>query len=483
VQIAKALRLAPGSFLACFFVLALPPARGAERPEKLSPAFHKNRLEELYRRCPDGLILLRGEVSWYRKREMRAFDSSYRDYDFKQERDLYYLTGIEVPDSFVLIDPKKKEVRLYTDWKNDRELQTVKKLEYVQGPYPSAAFLHDVLLRSADYAILYTLYVPFLEAGNLYGKTAALAGVFPPGLGEPLAEETQFAHKLAETFPSHRIKSLFPVLQEMRKVKQEEEVRLLRRANEIAAQGVIEGIKAIRPGLYDHDISAVMQYVFTRGGSVSPTFALNVMSGPNIFLNLLPLWSDYDHLDRQMHAGEAVFLDVGAEVGYYVSDIGRTAPVSGKFSPEQKKLYEVYLPCFLKAEQSIRPGVTQRDLVKVCAACARGQLPKLREPYLRKATEDFIQELETHSSLGHYQDMNVLGVGAGYDEPLVPGMVFAIEPILYSKQQNFAVFLEDVILVTKDGYDVLSHGMPYTVEEIENLMTRKSIIEAIDHGS
>ena len=459
---------------------AVPPCASERRVEKLSPAFHKERLEEIYRRCSDGLILLLGEVDWYRKRELRAFDSSYADFNFKQERNLFYLTGIEVPNSFVLIDPKKKQVRLYTDWKGARELEEVRKLDYVSGPYPAEKFLHDVLLRSGDYTALYALYVPFLEAGNLYGKTGALTGVFPPGLAEPLSEQTQFARLLAETFPSHRIKSLVPALFEMQVIKQDEEIRLLRRANEIAARGVVEGIKAIRPGLYDHDINAVMEFVFTRQGSVSPTFALNVMSGPNSFLDLLPLWSDYDHLDRQMKAGEGVLLDVGVEVGYYVSDIGRSAPVSGKFTVAQKKLYDAYLPCFLKAERSIRPGVSQHDLARICVACAREQLPNLTEGYLRRAVEDFAREVESHSTLGHYQDMNVLGAGPGNDEPLRPGMVFAIEPILYSKEQNFAAFVEDVILVTADGYDVLSKGMPYTADEIERLMSQKSIIEAAD---
>jgi Xaa-Pro aminopeptidase len=195
--------------------------------------------------------------------------------------------------------------------------------------------------------------------------------------------------------------------------------------------------------------------------------------------NLLPLWSDYDHLDRQMHSGEGVFLDVGAEVGYYVSDIGRSAPVSGKFSPEQKELYNAYLPCFLKTEKSIRPGLTQRDLLKICISCARDELSKAQPPYLKTALSDFVRELESHSSLGHYQDMNVLGAGPPDDEPLQPGMVFAIEPILYSPQQNFAVFLEDVILVTDTGYDVLSRGMPYTVREVEDVMRQTSVIEAV----
>ena len=448
-----------------------------QMPDKLSPDFHRNRLEEIYRRCPDGLIVLRGELDWFRKRELRQFDSSYADPDFKQERNLYYLTGIEVPNSFVLIDPKRKEVRLYTDWKGEQELKQLKRLDYVKGPFAASDLLHDVLLRSSEYDTFYTLYVPILEAGTLHGKYSALSGVFAPGMGEPISEDMQFTRKLAELFPGIRVKSINRALVEMQKLKQPEEIRLLRKANDIASHAVVEAMKAFRPALYDHDIKAVINYVFTREGAVYPTFANNVMSGPNMFSNLLPLWSDYYHRDRQLGSGEGAFIDIGAEVGYYVSDIGRTAPVSGRFTPEQRKLYEIYLPCFLKAEQSIRPGVTQHELVKIAAQCAEDQLPHLVGLH-RKATEEWVASMRSHTTLGHYQDMNVLGVGAGDDEPLQPGMVFAIEPVLYSKDLNFAIFMEDVILVTENGYDILSKGMPYSPDEVERLMAQPSLIKA-----
>ncbi len=460
------------------FLLALSPiGLPTAMPDKLSAEFHLNRLEELYRRCPDGLILLRGEQDWFRKRELSQFDASYSDQDFKQERNLYYLTGIELPNSFVLIDPKRKEVRLYSDWKGEYELQQVQKFTYVKGPFPTSQFLYDVLQRSADYEKLYTLYVPILEVGTLHGKTAALTGVFPPGMSEPSTPEMQFTHKLAEIFPSQRINSLVPVLTEMQKIKQPEEIRLLRKANEIAAHAVVEAMKSIRPGLYDHDIRAVIDYTFKREGGVGETFANNIMSGPNMFFNLLPLWSDYYHRDRQLKAGEGTFIDIGTEVGYYVSDIGRTAPVSGKFTAEQRKLYDIYLPCFLKAEHGIRPGVTQHDLVKITAQCAQDQLPGVGDAY-RNSVQEWITGLLSHTTLGHYQDLNVLGAGAGDDEPLAAGMVFAIEPVLYSKDLQFAVFVEDVILVTDSGYDVLSKGMPYTPDEVEKVMAEPGILQA-----
>jgi Xaa-Pro aminopeptidase len=457
-------------------------ATAGEMPRKLSPEFHAGRLEALYSRCPDGLILLRGERDWFSKRELNQFDSSYFDPDFKQERNLYYLTGIEVPNSFVLIDPKRKEVRVYTDWQIQDDLDRLKKLDYVTGPFPANQLLHDALGRGAGYDIIYTLYVPFLQAGTLRGKTAALSGVFPTGMGEPLTEEMQFTRRLAEMFPSHRIKSVHAPLVEMRKIKQPEEIRLLRLANEIAARATVEAMKAVRPGIYDHDIKGVINYVFTREGGVAPTFANNIMSGPNMFSNLLPLWSDYYHHDRQMKAGEGAFIDIGTEVGYYVSDIGRTVPVSGKFTPEQRKLYDIYLPCYLKARDSIRPGRTQKDLVNTTADCAESQLPQLSGLH-RKATEEWVISLRSQSVLGHYEDMEVLGVGAADDEPLQPGMVFAIEPILYSRDLNFAIFMEDVILVTESGYDVLSKGMPNTPDEVEKLMAQPSLIEADERRS
>jgi Xaa-Pro aminopeptidase len=463
------------------FVLAVAASatQAHPLPSRLSPEFHKNRLEEIYRRCPDGLILLRGELDWFRKRELRAFDPSFHEPNFRQEKTLYYLTGIEVPDSFVLIDPRKREVHLYTDWKGERELIEVKKQGLVSAIHPAAAFLRDARIRAADYDTLYTLYVPFVEDGTLFGKTGVMTGIFPAGMGEPVTEESQFARRLAELFPGLRIKSLHPVVSDMQKIKQSEEIRLIREANAVSVKGVREAMKAVRPGLYDHDISAVIEYTFLRNGAAGPTFANNLMSGPHMFMKLVELWADYSHLDRELKSGDGIFIDIGAEIGYYQSDIGRTAPVSGRFTPEQRKLYDIYLICYLEALHSVRPGITQRDLVNICARAMDRQLPSLKEPYLRKAAAQFIKDIDAHPALGHYEDMNVIGAGADNDEPLRPGMVFAIEPVLYVPDMSFAVFIEDVVLVTENGYEVLSKGLPYTPDEVEAVMAERSIIETL----
>src|SRR5207253_5881570 len=142
-----------------------------------------------------------------------------------------------------------------------------------------------------------------------------------------------------------------------------EEIRLLREANMASVQGVLAGIRSLRAGAYDHDVVGEIEQTFLAHGASGPTFAANIMSGPNAFQKLGQLWADYSHLDRQLQEGDCVFLDVGAEVGYYLADIGRTAPVGGRFSPDQRQVYNLYLPCYLAALRSIRPGMSQRDLV------------------------------------------------------------------------------------------------------------------------
>ena len=447
----------------------------------LPPGFHRERLRELCDRCTDGLILLRGELDWFRKRELRRFDPAYRDTNFKQEKNLYYLTGIELPNSFCLIDPRKRQLNVYTDWQNSRELEGAKALG-IEKIYPTAAFLRDVRIYGESYENLYALYAPLLEDGPMFTKNAVMTGVFPPGMAAPVTEEMQFARRLSELFPGHRVRSIGPVIDEMRKIKHVEEIQCLRAANSAAVGGILSAFGAIRPTIYDHDVSGVIECAMRREGAVGATFSHNLMSGPNQFTKLDLLWADYRHLDRELQEDDGIFIDIGAEVGYYVSDIGRTAPVSGRFSPDQRKLYDVYLPCYLAALKSVKPGVTQKQIVSACVRAMEGQLPAISEPWLKGAAEQFIGTTSGRPALGHYIDMDVIGKGAAPDEPLKEGMVFAIEPLLFCAEKKFAVFIEDNILVTADGYEVLSTGLPYTVEDVERTMASRTRIPKLDGG-
>ena len=453
--------------------------------EKLSAEFHKDRVEALCRRCPDGLIVLRGELDWSRKREIRALDPSYSESNFKQERHLYYLTGIEVPNSFVIIDPKTQEVLLYTDWTVERDLERVKSFGVVGEIRPPAAFLRDARDRGQAYGALYALYHPFPEAGRFAADTGAqpgaLAGVFPPGMGEPVGEDMQFTQKLSALFPAHRIKNLYPAVRDMQRIKSSEEIRLLRKANEAVTAGVLEGIKSIRPGIHDRDVTAVIEYTMSRRGATRPVFAPNLMSGPNSVTMLSELFSDYGHRDRQLAAGDGIIIDIGTEVDYYLCSAVRTVPVAGRFTADQQRIYELYLDCYRRTLQGIRPGVSQRDLINLCAGAMEEALPSLRETYLRQTAEGFIRLNTTaRSMLGHYVDMNVFGAGAQGDEPLEPGMIFILEPLLFCREKQFGVVIGDTVLVTEEGCEIWSGDLPYDIAEIERIMAEPSIFEELE---
>jgi len=215
-----------------------------------------------------------------------------------------------------------------------------------------------------------------------------------------------------------------------------------------SAQGVLAGIRSLRAGAYDHDVGRRDRTYIPRAWASAPTFRCHIMSGPNAFQKLGQLWADYSSSRSSATRGRLRFLDVGAEVGYYLADIGRTAPVGGRFSPDQRKVYNLYLPCYLAALRSIRPGVSQRDLVKTCVDAMERQLPDIAEDYLRVAASGFVEMTKMRASLGHYLDMNVIGAGAAPDEPLQPGMVFAYRAFLFCNANQFAVFIEDNVLVT-----------------------------------
>ena len=155
-----------------------------------------------------------------------------------------------------------------------------------------------------------------------------------------------------------------------------------------------------------------------------------------------------------MEADELVIMDVGCEIDGYISDVGRTFPVSGTFSDAQREKMLVSLDAADAIIAAIRPGVTLRELTQV----AYDAIPDHEEPYM-----------QTPSFFGHHIGLNA-GDPALLDEPLEPGMVFTVEPWYYNHELEIAVFVEDVIVVTEDGAEVLTAGLARTPDEIEALM-------------
>ncbi len=172
-----------------------------------------------------------------------------------------------------------------------------------------------------------------------------------------------------------------------------------------------------------------------------------------------------------MREGEFVLVDHSAEVNYYVCDLARTVPVSGRFSADQRIAYETYLAAYQAGLAQIRAGNPYMRAAQNAAEEMKRRLPQLPE-WMRKPAETFVERTAGHRP-GHFLGMN-LHVHEDYDSPLQPGQVVAYEPTLQVPDRGWRITIEDSILVTEKGNEVLSRSIPWSVDGIEKLMTRKT---------
>jgi len=247
------------------------------------------------------------------------------------------------------------------------------------------------------------------------------------------------------------------LLSELRWVKSPYEIELIRKSSEIAAEGVKEAMKGTRPGMYEYELEAAARYVYTKRGARGDAFRPIVASGPNTMI------LHYSANNRQMMDGEVVYMDYGADDGYYTSDITRTWPVSGRFTPEQEKMYR----CILEARETIiaamKPGVTIRQLQDVAG-----------EVYKKHGYEKEFQALGRY--VGHTIGISTHDVNPpDRDRPLVAGVVFNVEPLLEFAEKKIHMRLEDTVLVTPTGALNMTAGVPANIDEVYALIRQKAL--------
>jgi Xaa-Pro aminopeptidase len=253
---------------------------------------------------------------------------------------------------------------------------------------------------------------------------------------------------------------------------------------------MLEGLRALRPGMNDLELAGLMEYVWKREGSPRPAFPPIVSSGDNALTFFSLLRENYNSVDRVMRDGDLVFVDYGAaEYRMYTADICRTWPVSGRFSAEQRRYYDIVLEAQEAAIAAIRPGVMMLDVIKVAAQVFRRHGLEPNEDIARMGEDRVwgIMPSPTHylardagivrysplgrgvRDLGHHIGLEVQD-SRDYSMPLQPGMVVTIEPKIYIPEKNIAIMIEDMIVVTAGGHENLSAAVPKRADEIERIM-------------
>jgi Xaa-Pro aminopeptidase len=320
--------------------------------------------------------------------------------------------------------------------------------------------------------------VPLLPAEGLsVSRDAALRAVGETG-SDPFdarpSREGVLVRNLRERYPWLEVRNLTPALDAARLVKSPREIALVRRATRLACLSILEAMRSTEPGVYEHELDGVSRFVYYRHGAQGEAYYSLVASGKNAW------YPHYASGKRKMQDGEMVLMDHAPDVGYYMSDITRMWPVSGRFTSEQRELYSFYLATYRAILKAIRPGRTPPAVMEEAAAGMEEVVAATRfsKPAYEKAAREFVKtyrESAKRGSLGHTVGMSTHDVGQ--IETLRPGMVFTIEPQLRVPEEELYFRLEDLIVIGETKAEVVSEWLPLDVDAIEKAVQEPGILQ------
>jgi Xaa-Pro aminopeptidase len=377
---------------------------------------------------------------------------------FRQEDDFEYFVGLEVPRSLLVIDGRSRESVLFVPradprfdnparpndfpgrpLQGDPSLQALSGVDRVVPDTERSAFLDGLTERRARFFI------------NLEGRAAA-PEPGPAMFGGPHAA-TGLADHLRARRPSIALSDAYSQIAALRMVKSEREIAVMRRAAGITSEAIALGAARLRAGVDERTLTGAFIADCMKGGAQRVAFTPIIKSGVNSLWPWRILGAHYDRRNRGLAAGEMVIYDVGCEVDHYASDVGRTFPVSARFTPRQRELVDMVRRISDAIIAAAKPGMTLAGLQRV----ARMAIPESARPYMQAPL-----------FFGHHLGLDSSDPALP-DAPLAPGMIFTVEPWYYNHEDQIAAFIEDEILITATGRENLTVALPRDPDGLERL--------------
>jgi len=418
-------------------------------------------------KIPDGVAVFLGAAS------------PAGDVPFRQGHDFSYFTGVPIPDAYLIIDGVRKESFLFftmTEKQAEGEgidpdlIRNPKEYTGIDRVLPAEQFGAALARLGQRTRTFYTMFKPEeLGAENTNEKFNSLQQTMTLNIWDGrLTRELQFVRQLRDKFPQVDVRDCSAAVWDLRKIKSAAELNVLRRAAQIGVKAHKALIQSTRPGISEKALEAVFEFVCRLEGAVDMAYSPILMSGKN------HAYGHYHAYDRVLKAGDFVILDAAPDYADYHADISTTFPVSGKFSPRQKELYEAALAVRNVCQANYRPGVTFAQVGEKVEAM-------LKEKGLDRFANDFrgIVRFGGYNHMIGLATHDVTGTFAGPDEVLTPGFVFACDIQLFRIDEEIGIRLEDNIAITETGYENLSAGVPRTVQEVEALMKADGILQIL----
>ncbi|HEY6211608.1 MAG TPA: aminopeptidase P N-terminal domain-containing protein [Vicinamibacterales bacterium] len=481
----------------CLCALTLSAITGLQAEPRAGDAFSADlavrRARVMDRLGPDTLLILWSAPPARYSRDI--------DYEYRQDSNLYYLTGIAQDETTLVLMPgngSRREILFIKDRNPLREHWTGRVLTAEEAKAHSGI---ETVLPASQFEAFVSSMLASREFGPVTEKDAAtffeaLAGgrarVALPldsrRVSDPLTPPLDFAQRIRDRFFGFRIVDASPILTDLRMVKTPYERKMLVTSLEISSDAQKAGMKAAHEGAYEYEVKAAIEAVFRSRGAASWSYPSIVGSGPNATI------LHYPSSDRQMLQGDLLLVDAACNYEYASGDITRTYPVNGKFSTLQRDIYEIVVEAQDASAALARPGATLKQMHDKTVEVIKAGLLKLG--LIADASGDQYRMWYTHGS-SHYIGIDVHDVGSN-TRPLEPGMAFTIEPGIYIRESaldalprtpdndalvarirpavrkyaNIGVRVEDSFLLEEAGLRRLSGSVPRTIDEIEAFLRK-----------
>lgn len=386
---------------------------------------------------------------------------------FKQNNDLFYLTGIEQEESILVICPgfreeKKREIlflrqpnehleKWYGHKLTKEEAQAISGIETVMWLPDFDALFHHLMAMSGAENV-------YLNTNEHYRSEVVVQ-----------TRDARFVDWCRAKYPLHTYQRVAPLMGKLRRTKSALEIKLIQQACDITEKGFRRVLKFTKPGVKEYEIEAEYIHEFIRHGSKGFAYTPIIASGKNnVVLH-------YIENNQECKTGELILLDVAAEYANYNSDLTRTIPVNGKFSPRQKEVYNAVLHIQREAMKMLRPSVVYFDYQKEIEKLMESELKKLKlisdNDIKNQNPDNPVFRKYFYHGTSHMLGLDVHDVGNMHD-PVQVGSVWTIEPGIYIKEEGFGVRLENnVVIGEKENFDLM-RNIPIETDEIETLMNQ-----------
>ncbi|XVJ64718.1 MAG: aminopeptidase P family protein [Lacibacter sp.] len=384
---------------------------------------------------------------------------------FKQNSDLFWLSGITQEDSIVILfpdnpDPKYREVLVLVRPNELKEKWDGKRLRANEAIHmsgmPTVVWLDsiDALLQTwihlADHI--------YLDSNENDRKANLIR-----------SREYRFIDEMQSRYPLHSYQRAAKIMKELRGIKTAEEIEVVQQAIDITENTFRRLLQFIKPGVMEYEIEAEIYHYFLSQRATGPAYGSIIASGDRART------LHYVSNNQECKDGELILMDFGAEYGGYCADLTRTIPVNGKFTRRQKTVYNACLHLHDYAKSLLKPGITIVDYTDKVGEEATQQFLKIgllkKSDVKNEDPENRAYRKYLYHGISHHLGVDVHDLGTR-TAPIKPGMLFTVEPGIYIEEEQMGVRIENNIWITRNGHKDLMKNIPITVEEIEALMKK-----------